>query len=257
MVYPGWFLRWAMLRGRDRTLGRLAMVGIGVVLGFALGAQVRTAVAIRSHLHILPTQLTELAYDFRQRERARENLETQVLDLRARIAAYETALTGSQVRLAGFGQQLQRMRALIGLTAVQGPGVAVEMDDSQRPLRPGENPNEVILHNYDVVEVVNELWAAGAEAVAINGQRMIATTPIKSVATTMMVNVKRINPPLRIEAIGDPVRLAAYLERPGGYVGLLRVFTFPVRVTKAAGLTIPPYGGPLQFRYARPIEILR
>ncbi|MBI2972633.1 MAG: DUF881 domain-containing protein, partial [Armatimonadetes bacterium] len=88
----------------------------------------------------------------------------------------------------------------------------------------------------------------------INGERMIAITPIKSVATTMMVNVRRINPPLRIEAIGEPDALAAYLERPGGFVGLLRAYTFPVRVTKTARLSIPPYRGHLQFRFLVPAE---
>jgi len=241
---------WLLLHGP----GRIVIVAVAMVFGFASGAQVRTALAIRSQLRILPERLEELAYELRQRERVRENLESQIQNLRGQAATYETAIAASQTQLAGLNQQLQRLRALAGLTELEGPGVVVEMDDSSRPLRPGEDPNEVILHNYDVVDIVNELWAAGAEAVAINGARLIATTPIKSVATTMMVNARRINPPLRIEAIGDPDALEAYLERRGGFVGLLRAYTFPVQVTMAVRLVIPPYRGALQFRFLAPAD---
>lgn len=231
------------------------MLAVGLVLGLGLGAQVRTALAIRTHLHVLPAQVEELGYRLRRQERAQDALEAQVLQMRARLSAYEVASATQQVRLTALSQQLQGLKALTGLTAVTGAGVVVELEDSQRPLLPGENPNEVILHNYDVVLVVNELWAAGTEAMAVNGQRIIPTTAIRSVATTMMVNTKRIAPPIRIEAIGDPDRLARYVRRPGGYLGLLQAFTFPTRVTRTERLMIPAYKGPLIFKYIQPLPI--
>lgn len=155
--------------------------------------------------------------------------------------------------MKGLGEQAARLGSLAGLTPLEGPGVAVELQDTSRPLFPGENPNEVLLHNYDVAAVVNELWAAGAEAVAINGQRIVAITPIKSVATTVMVNSKRITPPLRIVAIGDPAQMAAYLSRPDGYLGLLWAFTFPAQVRRADRIALPAYNGPLTFAHARPV----
>lgn len=231
---------------------RIAITIIGIVFGFALGSQIRTARAIQSQLRILPEQLQELAYQFHQRERARVALESQVQELRTSLTAYENAIAAEQVQLKAINLELQRLKDFAGVTPVEGPGVVVEMDDSPKPREPGENPNEWILHNYDVVDVVNELWVAGAEAIAINGERIVATTPIRSVATTMMVNTRRLNPPLRIEAIGDPARLAGYLERRGGFVGLLRAFTFPVDIRRADRLSLPPYKGAFVFRYAVP-----
>ncbi|MGH7462519.1 MAG: DUF881 domain-containing protein [Longimicrobiales bacterium] len=213
----------------------------------------RTALAIRSHLHILPAQVEELAYRLRQQERVQAAMESQVRELRSQVTAYEGAIAAQQASLKPLHDRLQRLKELAGFTPVSGPGVVVELDDSSRPLLRGEDPNEVILHNYDIVQVVNELFAAGAEAVAVNGQRIIATTPIKSVATTLMINAKRTNPPMRIEAIGDSDRLAAHVLRREGYLKELEVYTFPVRVTKARRLVLPAYTGPLQYQFARPV----
>lgn len=232
---------------------RATILIVAVITGFGITTQVRTALAIRAHLHVVPAQVEELGFRLRRREQTREALEEQVFALRSRLFEYQAAAAAAQTSLQGLGQQVARLQSLAGLTPLDGPGVVLELDDSSRPLLPGEDPNEVILHNYDVVAVVNDLWVAGAEAVAINGQRMVAITPIKSVATTLMVNVKRITPPLRIEAIGDSAQLAAYLSRPDGYLNLLRAFAFPVRVTRADRLTLPAYKGPLTFAYTRPV----
>lgn len=244
-----------MIHWMRAGFGSALAVG-ALLLGLAVGAQINTALQVRTHLQIqiLPTQLEELAYRLRQQERAQEALEAQVEQFRHQVSQYEIGIAGQQTHLQTLSGQLQRLKLLAGLQAVTGPGVVVEMDDSPRPLRPGENPNEVILHNYDVAEIVNELFAAGAEAVSIEGQRVIPTTPIRSVATTMMVNARRVTPPLHIVAIGDSQRLEAYLHRSGGYLGLLKAFTFPVRVTRYDRVTVPAYKGSLAFRRLQPVD---
>lgn len=237
---------------RARAIRNGLLATVLAVVAFLAVTQLRTELLIRRQLQIPSQRLEELAYTLRQQEQRAEALEREVAELRAQVQRYERAAGEGQTRLAAIQTQLQSLRILVGLTALRGPGVVIRMEDSPRPLRPGENPNEVILHNYDVATVVNRLWAAGAEAVSINGQRMIATTAIRSVATTMMVNTKRISPPITIEAIGDPTRLVAAVQERGGYLGLLQAFSFPVAVTRAENLTIPAYGGPLQFVYLQP-----
>lgn len=232
---------------------RTAIVTIAVITGFGVTAQIRTVLAIRAHLRVVPEQVQELGYQLRRRERAREALEEQVAALRTRLFEYQAAAAAAETALHGLGEQAARLQSLAGLTPLEGPGVVVELDDSARPLYPGEDPNNVILHNFDVAVVVSELFASGAEAMAINGQRIVPITPIRSVATTFMVNAKRITPPLRIEAIGDPGPLVAYLSRPDGYLDQLRAFTFPARVSPAERLRIPAYKGRLQFSFARPV----
>lgn len=100
--------------------------------------------------------------------------------------------------------------------------------------------------------MVNDLWAAGAEGIAVNGERLIGTTAIRSVATVMLVNARRIAPPLSIATIGDPDLLADFVLRPEGSLDRLKAFDFPVRVTQTPQVVLPAYRGVLAFTYARP-----
>lgn len=239
-------------RARPALIRQGALAAVLALVGFFAVMQLRNELLIRRQLRVPSVRLGELAYALRQQEHRTTALEQEVVALREQLQRYEQAVSVEQASLGALRAELQTLRALTGLTVVRGPGVAVWLNDSQRPMQPGQNPNEVILHNYDIATVVNELWVAGAEAIAINGQRVISTTPIRSTATTMMVNTKRIAPPITIEAIGDPDALAGRLLQPGGYLGLLKAFDFPVKVTRVGELTIPEYRGPLKFKYLRP-----
>lgn len=231
---------------------RMTLLAAGLVLGIGIGGQTRTSLAIRTNLRVTPPQLEELGYRLRRQERVTEALEAQVHEIRGQIAAYQTAAVEHQKGLSALHSQLESLRTLAGMTPLEGPGVVVELDDSRRPLRRGENPNEVILHNFDVATVVNDLWVAGAEAIALNGERLVATTGIQSLFRTFRVNSKRIIPPLSIAAIGDPRLLAGYVSRRGGSLDSLRAFAFPVRVTRVDRLTIPAYKGAFVFRHHEP-----
>ncbi|MGH2406178.1 MAG: DUF881 domain-containing protein, partial [bacterium] len=136
-----------------------------------------------------------------------------------------------------------------GLTPLQGPGLIVELNDSTRAPQPGEDPNKTILHYSDIAAVVAELWAAGAEAIAINGERIVSSTGINCVGTTILCNTKRVAPPYVITAIGDPARLRGYLRRPGGGLELLMAFDFPVRVTSRQRVQVPAYRGTYRFEH--------
>ena len=77
---------------------------------------------------------------------------------------------------------------------MKGPGVTVEMNDAQKPVGSGQDPNLFIIHDDDILAVVNELFAAGAEAMCINGQRVVATTEVRCVGPVIMVNGNRVAP---------------------------------------------------------------
>jgi uncharacterized protein YlxW (UPF0749 family) len=169
------------------------------------------------------------------------------------LHAYEQAAAQGRVQLEVLGRQLEAFRVQAGHVPLAGPGVVVELDDSPFPLRPGDDPNTVILHYTDLQGALNELWASGAEAVAVNDERMIASTGLNCVGTTIICNAKRIAPPYRIIAIGDVDQMARYLGRPDGVLAGLRSFGFPVKVTKAGRLTVPAYRGSYRFTHAVPV----
>lgn len=236
------------------TTHQLALLAVGLALGIAVGTQLRTALAVRTTLGLPPPQIEELAYRLRLQDAAIGALEAEAESLRARIGALEAAAAAQQHGVRALLEALGPLRMRAGVTALEGPGVVVELEDSRRPLRAGESPNEVILHHYDVAMVVNDLWGAGAEAVALNGERVVATTGIQSLFRTFRVNSRRMTPPLQIVAIGDPARLASHVSRRGGYLDYLRTFGFPARVTQAERVQVPAYRGTWAFAHARPLD---
>jgi uncharacterized protein YlxW (UPF0749 family) len=106
----------------------------------------------------------------------------------------------------------------------------------------------------DIVAVVNELWAAGAETIAVNGQRVTATTGLSQVGGTVVVNLQRLNGPFDIAAIGDPATLEGALNIRGGLVEGLRALGLTVTIARRDPITVSPFKGSINFEFARPAE---
>jgi uncharacterized protein YlxW (UPF0749 family) len=230
-----------------------ALAVVLAVAGFFAVTQIRNELLIRQQLRVPSQRLEELGFVLREMERNRATMETQIVQVRGQLHAYEQAAAQGRVQLEVLGRQLEAFRVQAGHVPLAGPGVVVELDDSPFPLRPGDDPNTVILHYTDLQGALNELWASGAEAVAVNDERMIASTGLNCVGTTIICNAKRIAPPYRIIAIGDVDQMARYLGRPDGVLAGLRSFGFPVKVTKAGRLTVPAYRGSYRFTHAVPV----
>jgi len=220
--------------------------------GFLAVTQVRNELLIREQLRVPSQRLEELGFMLQEMDRSRAALEQQIEQLRGQLHAYEQGATQGRAQLEGLGRQLEQFRALAGHVHVAGPGLIVELNDSPFPLRPGDDPNTVILHYTDLQGVLNELFASGAEAVAVNGERVVASTGLNCVGTTILCNVKRMAPPYRIVAVGPPEEMLAYLQRPDGVIEGLRSFGFPVKLTKAVRVGVPAYRGSYRFTHARP-----
>ena len=142
--------------------------------------------------------------------------------------------------------------AAAGLTALRGPGVTVRMDDA--PRRPdGTRPanasaDDLVVHQQDVQAVVNALWAGGAEAMMIMGVRIIATSAVRCVGNTLLLDGRVHSPPFVITAIGDPGRLQRALDESAG-VRLFRNaaadFGLGYEARVEGDVTVPAYHGSL------------
>ena len=228
------------------------IAGLLAFIGFVVVTQIRQEWLIKRTLRIPSTRLDELAFALRQHERTRAALEAQVAELRSRMQDYERAAAEGRSAAAKLNRQktpneIALNILLAGLTPLEGPAVVVELNDSTRPPKPGEDPNKTILHYTDIHAVVSELWAAGAEAVAINGERVVSSTGINCVGTTILCNTKRLAPPYFITGVGDAKKMLDYLRRPGGSLELLTSFDFPVKLTSRARVEVPAYRGTFRF----------
>lgn len=228
----------------------VAIVVVALMASFLVVAQVRTEQQARRLLGIPSPQLAELAYRMQREEHRRAALEAEIVLLRQRLAAIEAA-GQNQRGLRAVSEEVRAYRLLAGFTPVVGPGIVIELRDNERRLQPGENPNEVLLHYTDLARVVGDLWAAGAEAIAINDERLAGTSGIECVGTTILVNRHRLAPPFRVAAIGDPERLPNGAAGPGTGLSMLKAFGFPVRITRVRDLDLPPYRGVMASAVAR------
>ena len=192
-------------------------------------------------------------------------LATQVLAQQATIAA----LNKNILKLEGVAGQgdhpapvldadLKQAKFLAGLTDVQGPGLIVTLNDSKHTM-PSDLPSAImpnIIHDNDINQAVNELKAAGAEAVSINSQRLVGTTPIRCAGPTVFINNVPQTPPYVIKAIGEPSTLQTALNLQNGVADQLRR-TDPsmIKMQKVARLVIPAYAGATTPRYAKPVSV--
>lgn len=220
--------------------GQVAIALVCVVLGIMVAVQFRTTQDFRSSVPYL--RLEDLSQRLVQTEKERDFLQKQVKDLR------ETQGLDGKIN----DTDLIRMGA--GVIALQGPGIIVTIDDSKRSVKPGENPNLYLIHDDDILKVINELWAAGAEAICINEQRLIASSEIRCAGPTLSVNNVRYSPPYDIRAIGEPQTLETALKMRGGVVETLQFWGIQIAIKKQDVVNIPSYKGTFRFEYAKPVK---
>lgn len=180
--------------------------------------------------------------------------EKEIADLRQKQTALENVLAEGSGKLQALNEELQRVKLLSGLTEVEGPGIELVLQDGKPKSNRAFESERLIVHDYDLQLVVNELTASGAEAIAINGQRVISRTAIRCVGPTIMVNNVPIVPPFEILAVGDPGTLAGGLNLPGGYLDDLRaVDPSMFRLERKDRIRIPAYTGSTEVRWAKPV----
>ena len=131
--------------------------------------------------------------------------------------------------------------------------MTVTISDSKAPSPSDEDNSAYIVHDSDLRDIVNELCAAGAEAVSINSERIVSTSSIRCVGNTILVNNKRCAPPFEIKAIGDSSTLESGLNIRGGVIDVLRLYKIEVNVTKMSKINIGKFGGTLSFRHAETV----
>jgi uncharacterized protein YlxW (UPF0749 family) len=220
-------------------------------LGFLFAIQVRAGRLLQAQPEVPTRNVYALATLLRQERDARQELERQVEAMQKRLIEYERATAEGRTLAAAMSKELESLRMAAGLKAMRGPGVAVLLDDAKTQPK-GSTP--IVVTYQDLVSVANELWAAGAEAIAVNGQRVTATTGFGQVGGTAVVNLQRLSGPFTIAALGDPVTLEGALNIRGGLIDGLRALGLTIVINRQADLTVPAYRGVHKFEHARPVE---
>ena len=226
-------------------------VALGI-LGFVMAAQWNSDPQRQSYTTSAQQTLAAQALAL---EREREALQAELAAVEAAVVEFQGQSEGSQSALDEVNRDLAAARLAAGLTAVSGPGMVVEIADSRRVVAPGENPANYIVLADDLRDLVVALWASGAEAIAINGERLVATSSIYGVGSSVLVNTAFLSPPFRIEAIGPDGLHDAFLTNDA-YLGRvahrIEAYDLEFATASADDLQLPSFIGSTRLRWAVP-----
>jgi len=231
-----------------RSRFRWALIIIGLVLGLMLSTQFR---AQQEKVQTTTVQrIEQLAQEVEASRAERDALRARNTELRNELDQVAGEAPHGRLR-----NELETVRIQSGVSSVTGPGIEVVLSDSSLPSQMGQDPNLYVVHDEDLVRVLNELRAAGAEALAINGERIVATSEVMCIGPAVRVNkTKRLTPPYVITAIGNQDTMIAALEMRDGVMDTLKYWGIQVTVRRVAEAGIPAYTGPTTFNYARPLS---
>jgi uncharacterized protein YlxW (UPF0749 family) len=189
------------------------------IIGFVGAAQWNSSLAreefITSAQRVLISEAEQL-------QRQQETLRAEIEATDERVQTFQEADAGSQAILRQLNDSLLAARLATGLDPVRGPGVIIEIADSQRPVPEGESGTNYIVLVDDLRDLITALWGAGAEAITVAGgggaggpaERIVATTSIDGAGPAILVNSARLSPPYRIEAIGPEGLHDRFLAHP-------------------------------------------
>jgi len=202
----------------------------------------------------LRSNTTDLGTLVKERARSVAELRERQQQLRDQVSALTAAVNDGAVETAR--RQAARVAPGAGLTAAQGPGLHIELDDAppEQEVPDDIDPNYLVVHQQDIQAFVNAMWAGGATAVSLQGQRLVSTTGIKCVGNTVVMQGVPYSPPYVIEAIGDPAALQASLDASAAvqsYRDFVELYSLGLTVETVDRIEIPAYEGALDLEHAR------
>ena len=218
--------------------GRIAIAVVSMIVGVMLVTQYRMTQTIAEG-NVNLQRSGELALKINSLQEERAGLKKQIATMK------------EEGSLEGIKEENQLLSLRASLVDVEGPGVVLSITDSKTPVKDGENPNLYLIHDEDMLRIVNELRAAGAEAISINDQRLIGTSEIRCSGPTVTVNGKIFAPPFIIKAIGDTKTLHSSLTMRGGVVESLKYWGIEVKIQDEEHVTVPAYDGTIKQNYIK------
>jgi uncharacterized protein YlxW (UPF0749 family) len=226
---------------------------LAAIIGFIVTVQLKSNITYQGIITI--PKLLDLQNEISNVEMENKLLMESISEQAMRLVEYKTSVEETGSAFGTMQNELEKARNYADLYAVQGPGIIMTLNDSQQELAEGEDIAWYLVHDIDILEIVNELRVAGAEAISINGERVTATTNIRCGGPTINIDGKRHAAPFIIRAIGDPKALEASALAPDSYIELYMEYTgIQVEIQKVEKLVINGCNNLGKMKYQRKAE---
>ncbi len=218
-----------------RAAALVALALFGLLVATAAVQETRSA-------PIAATNRAQLIDQIDQRRESLARIQDRIGKQQARITVLQRESADLGEREAAADARLARLQGRTGYGAVRGPGVRVTVDDS-----PSGVPEEAV-RDTDLADLVNALWAVGAEAISVNGERLTVLSAIRNVDVAIHVNGRPLSPPYVVEAIGDPRTLQSDLvNSPRGqhFFALADALGLQYTMTNQGSMVLPGASSPV------------
>lgn len=224
-----------------------------LALGFLIAAQLSSEGPRVRYTSQERTPLLETAIGLQARQ---DTLKARILELRTQIGELERQGKGNAATVRELNAELETARIAGGLIALEGTGVVLRLEDAAE-VPSGGNVSDHVVSAHDIRTVAEELWLAGAEAIAINDERVTVATAYLDIGGSVLVNSAYLAGPFQVSAIGA-TDLYDRLLASAGFAQFVaaRAGTFGLRLSFAEPETVsvPAYAGTIRLRYARPVD---
>jgi uncharacterized protein YlxW (UPF0749 family) len=219
------------------------------LVGFLVVVAISTARAERRNAEPRRSRLIGLIQD---RRSTVDDLDGEVRALRRRVAQAQASTSRVDAGARQRAQRIDELGAIAGTKALAGPGLIVQLSDSIRQPATPQEAGAFRIHDADIQMVANALFAAGAEAVSVNGNRLVATSPIRAAGATIVVNFRPLNTPYEVRAIGarmDDFKNSEIARRFGRWQDL---FGLGFKVARRTNVSVPAFTGRVDLGIAAP-----
>ena len=224
--------------------GKYTMI---ISIGFA--ALILTAIMFTQFKTVEQTDITaietmretELRTELADWKTKYDELEEKLNETESKINEYQAEVSNSKESSNVLDKELAETNMYLGYTKLQGEGIEITLSDNEYKT----------IDRWDLLQLVNELKLAGADAISINNERIVSTTEIATVGVQfILINGNRIPAPFTVKAIGDKKYLESAITIKGGYIDEMKVNEKTVDYTVKDLIEIPAYSGKINFEYA-------
>lgn len=220
-----------------------------IIIGFSVVLVARGSQGMP--MYVSSRTISDYKINIETEKKDMEKVNGLLANAKVKLAEYETLVGSDESKLQEkLLEEWNYYKMISGEAAVQGNGVIVFVDDGTRDLFEGENVNNILVHDQDILTIINDLKRSGAEAISVNGQRLVNTSAIACAGYTIRINGQTYARPFEIKAVGDSKRMAAALVAPEGYATMLKMWGVICKVTIEDDLVIPSYTENQTYQYA-------
>ena len=196
-----------------------------ILVAFIVGTiiAIYTKTLDSSKVYITLKEREEIEKNIEVTNKELKKLNQYKIELKKELSQYENLIEYNPKSINNLmKEKIKYLKDESGYTDINGQGIIIKIKDNENDINDGQNPNDLIVHDIDILRIINDLKISGAKALSINGDRVISTSKIKCSGATITVNETTYGQPFIIKAIGDINSLMNYINSPDSYTNLLK-----------------------------------